>query len=152
MSNSKRKTVLNYLRDTVFKGISVAGGYNFDVVDVERGIREVDSLPNSSFPAIFISKTVEHRKNITVNQFHGMIDIIVFGIVKKRTSSLVGLQEDLDDLIEDITKALEADRTFGNRVKWMEITGIETDDGDRDPFAVCAVTVSLVYCSEGVTP
>ena len=152
MSNSKRQNILNALRDTVLPVITIANGYNFDVGEIERGIRQIDALPDSKFPAIYIARTDEERSNLTGNQFQATLNAILVGYVKNSTG-IDGAQEDLDDLIEDITKAIETDRTLGvSGVKWTEIVGVATDDGDLQTLAGCAITVKIEYVSEGVSP
>lgn len=151
MANSKRKIVLNYIRDTVFANITIGNGYNNTIKTKERGILPVDKLPNSKFPALFVGGASETRVNITHNQYKGSIQALIVGYVKNSTG-VSGVQEDLDDLIEDVTKAFETDRTLNNKVKWIEIKSIAVDDGDLYPFAVFAMPIDLHYTTEGITP
>lgn len=148
---SKRKTALNYLRDTTLAAITVAGGYNNTVATVKRGLEEIDNLPESKFPAIYITRTQEDRNNITRDKFFGDIQAYLVGYVKNSTGT-TGVQEQLDDLIEDITKAVEQDRTLGGNVKWLEIVSILTDDGDMQSYGACVVVVKLRYATEGTAP
>jgi hypothetical protein len=151
---SKRQTILNHVRDVILPGITTAGGYNFTVAadSCQRGIREIDAQPDSAFPIIYIARTTEERSNLTGNQFMAVMEVVLVGYVKNSTG-IDGAQEDLDDLIEDITKVIETDRTLGlSEVKWCEIRKIVTDDGDLQMLAGCAITVQIQYVSEGVTP
>jgi len=149
MANSKRKLLLNALRDTILPAITTGGGYNNSVQTIERGLKEIDSIPDSSFPAIYISRSTEERTNITINQFQSRLKVILVAYVKRADGSA---QEVMDDFIEDISKALEQDRKQGGLVKWTEVKSIDTDDGDLDPHAACAIVVEFNYVSEGVTP
>jgi len=149
--SSKRTQVLNYIRDNVFDLITTGNGYNFTVPTKERGVLEVDNLPESSFPCLFIAKAPERRTDITVNNFNSNMDITILGYVKN-SSGLSGLQDDMDKLIEDVTKALESDRTFGGLAKTFNIGGILTDDGDLAPFGVVAISLTVSYVSEKGTP
>lgn len=152
MSNSKRKLILNYIRDTVFSLITVANGYNFDVQTKKRGLQPIDGLPVSSFPALFITSANETRNNITVNQYFGVIQALIIGYVSN-SKGTDAVQEDLDNLIEDLTKALETDRTLGgNAAKWLEMKSISVDDGDMGTFAAFAMAIEINYTTEGITP
>lgn len=151
MANSKRQVILDYLRDTTFAHITTGNGYNFTPGKRARGLEQIDALPNSSFPAIYISNADEQRENITRNQILSRMDVIIVGYVRN-SSGIDDLQQDIDYLIEDISKSLEQDRTLGGNAKWLEIKSITSDDGDMKPFGVCAVGVEIVYATEGVTP
>lgn len=151
---SKRQTILNHLRDTIFPGITTGGGYHSTVKasSCQRGIREIDAMGDSEFPVLYIARTTEERQNLTGNQFMATMEVMVVGYVQN-SSGIDGAQEDLDDLIEDVTKAIETDRTLGlSEVKWTEIKKVVTDDGDLQTLAGCAITVEIQYVSEGVNP
>ena len=150
MANSYRKRILNYLRDTTLAVVNDHAGYNFKLKTIKRGLLEKDALNDNDFPAVFISKGNEERENITRNQFKSTIRVILIGYVKNSTG-VDGVQEDLDDLIEDITEAIEVDRTLGGISKWLEVKSIATDDGDLAPFGVCAIIVDVIYATEGIS-
>lgn len=150
MANSKRKSILNYLRDTTLPGITVAGGYSQDIKTVERGIRPLDALADSNLPAIFIGKTIEKRQNITRNQYQSFITVFLVGFVDG--SDGTSPQEALDDLIGDTTKAVETDRTLGGNAKWLEMKNVTTDDGNLGPRAAFVMEVEISYVTEGIIP
>jgi hypothetical protein len=149
MANSYRKRILNYLRDVTLKAVDSHQGYNSTLKLIERGLKEKDALNDNDFPAIFISRANEERENITRNQFKSSMRVILIGYVKNETG-VNGIQEDMDDFIEDITEAVEEDRTLGGISKWLEIKSIATDDGDLSPFGVCVIIVEVVYATEGI--
>lgn len=151
MANSKRQTLLNYIRDTTLAAISTGSGYNFTPGVIERGLREIDAYPLSKFPLLFLARTVEERENLTQNQFLSKLTAVIVGYVKTSTG-VAGTQVELDKLIEDVTKALETDRLQGGNAKWTEVKRVVTDDGDLGDLAACAITVEFDYVSEGVTP
>lgn len=150
MADSKRKTVLNYVRDTTLGNISVANGYAQDVEIVERGVRAFDSLADSDLPALFLGKTVEKRNNITHNQYRAVMTVFIVGFVDSRDG--VSAQEAMDDLIADATHALETDRLLGGNAKHLEIKNIITDDGNLAPRAGFVMEVDISYVTEGVNP
>jgi hypothetical protein len=151
VANSKRKTILDYLVATTLAQITTGGGYNFTVQTLARGFQEIDSMPDSKFPAVFVGRADEERDNITVNQFKARMQTVIVGYVKN-SGGVNGTLAQLDNLIEDITKALETDRKLGGNAKWLEIKSVKTDDGDYAPLAACAIIVEIVYVTEGVTP
>ena len=153
---SKRSTILEHLRETLFPGITTTAGYNNTLNTIERGQRSRSSLGDTDFPALFIVTTKEKRKNITGNQFQATLQVALLLYVKDTKSDPnsdgTGVQKDLDLIIEDVTKKLEADRLQGGRVHWTEITDIDTDDGDLLPYAGAVIGVEFEYTTEGVSP
>lgn len=137
---SKRTNVLNYLRDTTLAAITISGGYNFDVQNIARGIRAMDVLPVSKFPCLWIVKADEERENITHMQVKSTMTVVIVGYVRNSTG-LDGLQEDLDKLIQDVSRALEQDRLLNGNSFRLRIRTVHTDDGDLDPIAAFAMQV-----------
>lgn len=151
---SKRQVILNRLRDTILPGITTGAGYNntLAAASCRRGLREMDALPDSAFPVLYIAKTSEERENLTGNQYLSKMQVILIGFVKS-SAGVDGAQEDLDDFIEDITKVLETDRTLGlSYVTYLEIKRVTTDEGDLQSIAGFRLDVEIQYATEGVTP
>lgn len=148
---SKRRNLIAYLRDTALPYITVAHGYNFDVGTIKWGINEIDALPLSAFPVLNIANTLEDRVNITQNQFKGNPTVTILGFVKS-ASGTTGTQDEIEKLIEDVTKALERDRLQGGNAHATMIKRIVTTDGDADDIGVCAISVEFEYATEGATP
>lgn len=151
MADSKRKTILKYLRDTRLPIITVAGGYNTNVATVKRGLRALDSLADSELPALFVGKTVEKRENITRNQYKSIITVFIVGYVKS-PDGVSDAQGALDDMIADVTHAMETDRTLGGNSKWLEVKNVVSDDGDLGARAGFVMEVEIAYVTEGVNP
>jgi len=151
MANSFRKRILDYLVSDVFTRITTDDGYNTDLQTIKRGILQIDSMPNSSFPALFVARANEDRNNITINQFKSIMRVVIVGYVKNKTG-IDGLMSQIDNLIEDTTKAIEQDRTLGGNCKWLEVKQITTDDGDMMPFGAFAMVVEIAYDTGGVLP
>jgi hypothetical protein len=153
---SNRQTILEYLRGTLFPGITITAGYNNTIKTIERGQRSRTSLGDTDFPAIFIVTSREQRKNITGNQFQANLQVALLCYVKDTkgdpNATGTGVQKDLDRLIEDVTKKLETDRLQGGLVHWTEITDIDTDDGDLMPYAGAVIAVEFQYTTEGIAP
>ena len=151
MADSKRKLILQYLRDTRLPIITTAGGYNTNVALVKRGLQSLDTLSDSDIPALFVGKTVEKQENITRNQYKAIITVFIVGYVNS-PDGISDVQGALDDMISDVTHALETDRTLGGNAKWLEVKNVITDDGDLAPRAGFVMEVEIAYVTEGVTP
>jgi len=148
---SNRKVILGYLISTTLKIIDSNSGFNTTPQTIARGIKEIDAIPDSSFPALYLARTKEDRENITRNQFRSSLTVYILGIVKN-ASGTSGLQDEIENLIEDVTKAIETDRTLGGNCKWLEIRGIETIDDDYMPFGTFMMEVQITYADTGTSP
>lgn len=148
---SKRRTILEYLRDTRLPIITVAGGYHTNVSKIQRGLVPHENLNDADLPALLIGRTVEKRENITRNQYKALITVFIVGYVKS-PDGVKNSQGALDDLIADVTHALETDRTLGGNSKWLEVKNIITDDGDIAPRSGFVMEVEIAYVTEGITP
>lgn len=152
---SKRETLLEYLK-TLLATITVANGYNNTIRTVARGIRNIREMSDEQLPALFITMTHEKRQRRTVNQYSGDLQVLIVGYVRNTkgdfNGTATGVEIDLDDLIEDVTKAVETDPLQGNRVYNTEITDVATDDGDLTPNAGMVMSVVFSYVTEGITP
>ena len=152
---SKRQQLLEYLK-TLLAGITTGNGYNFTVVTVQRGIRNIREMSDSDLPAIFITMTHEKRQRRTTNQFSADMQVLLVGYVKNTNADLsqssTGVELDLDKLIEDVTKALGADPLQAGRVYDTVITDVATDDGDLFPTSGFVISVVFSYVTEEVLP
>jgi len=151
VADSKRKLILQYLRDTRLPIITIGGGYTTNVSLVKRGLQPLESLSDADLPALFVGKTVEKRDNITRNQYKSIITVFIVGYVKS-PDGVSDAQGALDDMIGDVTHALETDRTLGGNAKWLEVKNVITDDGDLAPRAGFVMEVEIAYVTEGVNP
>ncbi len=153
MANSKRLTLLNYLRDTLFPGITVAGGYNYTFGLCERGVRPVDSLTGEQFPATFIGAPEETRQNMDgrVN-FQSRIQVPIHIVVKDADGVPGKLQEAIDNAVEDATKRLYVDITQGGRCHTTEIQSIQPAISDLEHIGGVTVLVEFMYAAATATP
>lgn len=159
MANSQRKTILNYLRDTLFPTITTANGYNNNISTmIKRDLRPPEKLGGSDFPACFIASADEERVNNTGQHFLSRMTVRIYGYVQANQD--VSAQEKLDDLIEDFMKALyhgsasggADDMTHGGRVNITEVQRIFTDEGGFAPYAGFRMDVEFVYVRTNTTP
>jgi hypothetical protein len=151
-SASKREQILEYLLSTVIPSVVAGASYTHTVKTIERGRRNIMDMADCNFPAVFIATTAEKRRNLTGNQLDASLQVVLVGYVKNSKTSPgasgTGTQKDLDKLIQDVTRAVEADPTQGNIVKWTEITNIDTDDGDLTPIGGFVMSVTFEYVAE----
>lgn len=153
--SSQRATILEYLKNTLLPTITVANGYNNTVYEVVRGFRNVKDMSDDKFPTLMVTMTHEQRKRITQVNYVADLQVIIVGYVKNSKTDLnstaTGIELDLDKLIEDMTKCIEADPLQGGLVKHTSISDIVTDDGDFFPAAGVAMSVIFSYVSTGAT-
>lgn len=155
-NTGKRGAILEYLKNDLLPTVISGADYNLSLRTVERGhVNPLDLAP-TMFPAVYIVTTSEQRKNLTTDKFQATLNVVLAGYVRDTksgpNSSGTGVQKDLDKLIADLTKVLEADRLQGGLVYSTEVTDIQTDDGDIMPVAGCVVTVVFQYATEGANP
>lgn len=148
-SNSIRESVLEYLLGTTLPAIVAGSTYNFTVKTIERGRRSYQEMGAHEFPALFIVSTHEKVSNINQTQAEIDLEVILLGYVMNSKSSIgasgTGTQRDLGKFIQDVKNALEADPLLGDRVKWLEIQEVTTDDGDLTPVGGFVLSVRLEY-------
>jgi hypothetical protein len=82
VANSKRKLILDYVKNTTLPLIISGSGYNSTVALVKRGVTSLDAVADSELPALFLGKTMEKRENLTRNQFKSTITLFVVGFAK----------------------------------------------------------------------
>lgn len=149
--SSKRQTILDYLKDTLFPTIISGATYNFTLGLTERGLKNFEQLSDADYPCLFVASADEARSNVTRKDFDSRMTVFLYGGVKQSATNL-NIQVELDKFIEDVTKCLWTDRTQGNRVSDTEIKEIRTDVGDQLDHAFFVMTVEFLYKAVGTTP
>lgn len=154
--SSQRNTILEYFKDTVLANITTANGYNFTLATKERGLRHFSEMNDSEFPAVFVASADEQRKGVTNKDFQSVMRVFFIGYVKASSGQC---QEELDKLIEDLTKALHdgatpgaGDPSHGGRVAWTNIESVDTDEGDLQPHAMCKIEATFSYKNAFINP
>lgn len=149
--SSQRGTILNYLVATLLPTITISNGYNFNLAVMERGLKSYAKMSNDEFPAVFVSSADESRANVTGRDFQSVMTIYLIGMVKQNIDTLQ-IQNELDKLIEDVTKAIYTDVRLGNNVAYSDIKQILTDQGDQLDHAAFSMQLEVSYKSAGVLP
>lgn len=158
---SRRESILEYLRLEVFPTIIQGARYNLSVKTVERGRRNPEDLGQHEFPALFIASTQETTRNHEQVEYESLLTVVLIGYVSNsrggRTygegefsggafgSARTGVQRDLGDFMQDVRNALELDPLLGGRLKWLEITETTTDDGDIFPHGGFVMSVRMEF-------
>ncbi|HYF53117.1 MAG TPA: hypothetical protein VEA41_02535 [Salinarimonas sp.] len=145
MANSNRKRILDNIASTL-AAVTTGGGYNFTIGEAKRGLKAFDSVPADKFPVCYVAGADEVRTNVTNTQFRSDLRVSVVGYVKAANAADdEALEQRLDNLIEDITKALMVDITRGGYATLTEIVEVDTDKGAWQPFAGVEMVVRCQY-------
>lgn len=129
-----------------FALILAANGYNFTIAYADIGYKHFTELPADKFPALMVAGAGEKRGNATNLGFTSEMEVSVVGYVKSSDAyDPAVLERDLNRLIADTTKALYVDPTRGGKSTFTEITGVVTDKGAFQPYAMFEMMVQVEY-------
>lgn len=145
MANSKRKVITNYIRDTTLAAIKTVNGYNNTVAKIERGIRNLENLTDDEFPILFIPGVSESRKDRTKIHFESVMSVFIAGFVRDADGVAGGIQQQLDDLVEDVTKAMYADEGLGGNALELAVVTVVPVDGDQESHDGFLMQVDVQY-------
>jgi hypothetical protein len=97
---------------TRLAAITVANGYNTDAGDnLQEGFLPVrDSIP---FPALILYQAGGSRDHTEETSLRRVESIITFGVVVAVLSGDADKADDIDDILDDVVKAVEGDQTLG---------------------------------------
>ena len=145
MANSTRQKIADHIITTV-AALTTAGGYNFDWGEVQRGFKHFDNVPSDKFPAAYLAGIDEARENSTQREFQSDFSgSLVIYVKTANARDTEQLERDLDNVIEDVTKALMVDVTRGGVAITTELGEIDTDKGAFAPYASAEITVNCDY-------
>lgn len=152
MANSTRKQIIDHISATI-QAITTGGGYNFTIGESRRGYKHFNAAPEDTFPHVYAAGADETRKNSAQRTFTSELFTSLIGYVKTAdAANTPALEQDLDNLIEDITKALMVDVTRGGIAVTTEIGEITTDKGAFTPYASVELIVRCEYRASVATP
>jgi len=145
MANSNRKLIIDNVVSTL-AGLTTVGGYNFNVGEAKRGFKHFNAVPEDKFPAFYVAGADEKRRNHSQREFRSDLLVSIVGYVRTAdASNTEALEQDLDNLIEDATKALMLDVTRGGYAVTTEIGEIDTDKGAFAPYASVELIARCEY-------
>lgn len=153
MANSTRKRILDDIKTTL-AAITTGGGYNFTVGGAQRGYRHFNSVPEDAFPYACIAGADEKRRNVTNRELRSDVLASIVGWVKITgdANDTAAVEQAIDNLIEDFTKALYVDITRGGIATLTEIGDIETDKGAFAPYGMFEMIVRCEYRAAVTAP
>lgn len=129
MATPARKEILDNI-ETTLAAILTAGGYNTDVVTVEKLIRDHDDVAASLRPWIGFMARPEQFGYLPGGQIRVVMPIFIgFHLT---SSSEANRNTDLANLHDDIVAALGSDPTRGGNAVSTMITTAQDDLGDPD--------------------
>lgn len=135
--SSRRLILLNII--SALENISIANGYNTDVRYVSENLAVPSELSVSKFPALFAIDADEIFEG--KNQITSKLEIIINGYIKYSGDK----NEKLDNLIDDVTKAVLSDRKRGCLANDTNILSITTDKGTDKKFGYFEMRFSVTY-------
>jgi hypothetical protein len=152
MANSRRKRIIDNVISTL-AAVTTGGGYNFTIGQAARGFKNFNAIAEDLFPVVYAAGADEKRVNMTNGEFRSDLMISLVGYVRVAdAANTEALEQAIDNLIEDITKALMVDTTRGGFSTLTEIGEIDTDKGAFSPYASVELVVRCQYRVSAATP
>lgn len=133
---------------TTLKRIKTANGYRTNVSDANiRGFYDAEWLSSatvdSAYPKIFVLL----EQGLNLDQPGGQViktyEFSVVAVVRKLQDSYDPPAAQCEALIDDIEKAVNANRDLSGLVTQTTVTGYETDGGALDPEGCVVITVRV---------
>lgn len=151
MANSVRKLVLQNIVSSL-AAISVGGGYNFTVV--AANVKRVIGAPGSvaEYPTLFVKVGPETANRFPTERDTFRIDVEIEALIIGDPSTIPDLVE---DIVEDIRRAMSADYTRGAKAIETDDKGVsapvilEQEGGQR---ASVSVRYSIMYRHQILNP
>lgn len=148
----KRQDIFGNVK-SAFDLITVAGGYNNTIRHTGIGLKHYTELAADKFPALMVAGADERRENVTNTHYKSEMEISVVGYVKSASAhDPAALEQALNQLIADATKALYVDHTRGGHSTYTEIGTVLTDKGAFQPYAMFEMLVGVEYRAPFATP
>lgn len=157
MANSNRKRIVDNVISTLAAINGAGGGYNLTVGEAKRGFKHYNAVPEDLLASgkfcVYGAGADEERKNHTQREFRSTISIsLVAYVMVANAADTEALEQALDNLLEDITKALMVDVTRGGYAVTTEIGEIDADKGAFAPFAAVEIVVKCEYRAAVTAP
>ena len=152
MANSKRKRIIEFVRDTTLPLILTANGYTQNIKTIERGIRNVKNMTGDEFHAIFMPGANEARADKDRIHFLSDMSIFLACFVQDPDGGIGGVQELLDNIIEDVTKACYSDETLGGLSLNTTVSEVDPEGADDGTTGFVLLKVDVQYESLKATP
>jgi len=129
MGTPARKLILNNLQ-TTFEGITTGNGFKTTVVKVQALARGYADVKTGERPFVGYVPQAEQVQHQPFDQMLCTLNISVIGHVNGNSQS--DRSTKLNNLIDDLIAALNADTTRGANAISTTLVQLETDEGDPD--------------------
>ena len=129
--------------ETTLAGISIAGGYNYDIGMVTRESEDFEIFAISDYPFVIIQWSRDEKESEDAVGQHVMSTLsltIQGGIYASSLRETV-----LNNFLEDIEKALCVDGTRGGNAIYTEPENIEIFDTPKENEIIFNFQFSVVY-------
>lgn len=130
---------------TKLSEISIANGYNTDLAVAKPFLKFWDEI--SDYPAIYMSIGGETREYLPAGFKWGFLNISLKCYVKGESPA-----EELENLLEDIEKVIDSNRTLSYddtnpNAQTVEIliNSITSDEGLLEPYGVGEINITVQY-------
>ncbi|MBW1666716.1 MAG: hypothetical protein JRJ66_01455 [Deltaproteobacteria bacterium] len=145
MSSIRENIISNVI--STLEAVSTANGYNYDLSGrVSRTLKHWEEC--SEFPQVFVMDGAESK----VYGSNIMVDSTLEVVIRAYEHDQSDTSQKLNNLLEDIEKALCADHTRGGYAVNTIPLKIETDEGWLQPFGILEFRWSIFYQYEYGTP
>jgi hypothetical protein len=133
MGTPTRTSILLDLKSTL-QGITAAGGYKTTVTTVEETVRPVEDVPSAQKPYLAFAVGLETAEHHHCDMVQFTMPVVVVGYVAN-SNTWATRSAEINNLIDDVIAAIEADTTLGGYCVSSTIKGVETNESDPDSGA-----------------
>jgi hypothetical protein len=137
---SLRKQIIENIRLTLAEKIG-GDGYNFDINEKNVGVYMLKMEQVKSWPYICVTSRAERKEDERESQMFAYMEVILYLYVKDGTDPV----SKLEDLVQDVEKAMYIDHTRGNLAINTWAVSLETDIGLAKPYGVAQFTFEIQY-------
>lgn len=149
--SSVARGVVEALKTTI-AGIDGSGSYTYDLSGTDMvQISTIPASPPAPRAYIMSPRLSSSPDGVCLGHYARTLSIAVVGVVSEGSGEarlLAAL-----DLLEDFARALESERTLGDRVYDLTITGTDVLDGEElhlSGYGVCGIALELTWSERGV--
>lgn len=145
-----KETILADIQTTL-EAISMANSFRTTPRTVSRILKSWEELPETDFPALYITLDNDNSKDETNMEQEDMLNLAIFGYVRysEHQENDDIAQTKLINLEADVREKLFDDRQRGNNAINTFIDGADYSRGSLEPIAVFIMRVRIEYEYQG---
>jgi hypothetical protein len=137
---SLRKQIIENIILTLAEKIG-GDDYNHDLNEKSVSSRTLPVEKCPTYPYISVNGSTERKEDERESQMYAYMTVVLWLYVKGDKDSM----NQLEDLIQDVEKAMYIDHTRGDLAVNTVATGIETDNGWLQPYGWAQFTFEIQY-------